>query len=119
MKDLSVEFDFHEGPRALSEVLPYLNKLWDQIWYNRHKSLEYRIRSGEHKLVERWSRRNAQSATVRSVWEGAQESARKMEEKYGLNDLGPWNDFDWGILNGKMAAIRLMLGEDWESTLDT
>jgi hypothetical protein len=119
MEELSFEFDFDEEPRALSEVLPYMNKLHDQIWYNRHKNLEYRIESGEHKLVDRWQRKNNQSTTVRSVWKGAQEAARKMEEKYGLDELGPWDDFDWGMLNGKMSAIRWMLGEDWESTLDT
>ncbi len=119
MEDISFEFDFHEEPRALSEVRPYLSKLWDQIWYNRHKNLKYRIESGKHKLVDRWQRKNAQNTTVRSVWVRAQESALKMEEKYGLDELGPWDDFDWGMLNGKMSAIRWMLGEDWESTLDT
>lgn len=119
MEDLSFEFDFHEEPRALSEVLAYLNKLWDQIWYNRHKNLEYRIESGEHKLVDKWQRENSQTTTVRSVWAQAQEAARKVEEKYGLDELGPWDDFEWGMLNGKMSAIRWMLGEDWESTLDT
>lgn len=101
LEDLSFEYDFHEEPRALSEVLPYLNKLWDQIWYNRHKNLEYHIETGEHKLVDRWQRENAQTTTVRSVWAKAQVAARKMEEKYGLDELGPWDDFDWGMLNGK------------------
>ena len=119
MEDLSFQFDFHEEPRALSEVLVYLNKLWDQIWYNRHKNLEYRIESGEHKLVDKWRRKDAQTTTVRSVWVQAQEAARKMEDKYSLDELGPWDDFEWGMLNGKMSAIRWMLGEDWESTLDT
>ncbi len=119
MEELSFEFDFHEEPRALSEVLAYLNKLWDQIWYNRHKNREHKIASGEHKLVDRWQRSKAQSTTVRSVWMQAQEAARKMEEKYGLDELGPWDDFEWGMLSGKMSAIRWMLGEDWESTLDT
>ena len=119
MEELSFEFDFEEEPRALSEVLPYLNKLHDQIWYNRHKKLEYRIESGEHKLVDRWQRENAQTTTVRSVWKGAKEAASKVEERHGLEELGPWDDFEWGMLNGKMSAIRWMLGEDWESTLDT
>jgi hypothetical protein len=101
MEDLSFQFDFHEEPRALSEVLGYLNKLWDQIWYNRHKNLEYEIESGEHKLIYKWQRKNAQSTTVRSVWAQAQEAARKMEEKYGLDELGPWDDFEGGCLTGR------------------
>ena len=118
-EDLDLNFDFYEEPRPLSEVLPYLNKLWDQIWYNRHKNLEYKIESGEHRLVNRYQPENFQTTTVRSVWKTAQENARKIEEKYGLEELGPWDDFEWGMLNGKMSAIRWMLGEDWESTLDT
>jgi len=119
MEDLDLNLDFYEEPRALSEVLPYLNKLWDQIWYGRHKNLEYQIESGEHKLVNRYQPKNFQNTTVRSVWKAAQEAARKVEEKYGLDELGPWDDFEWGMLNGKMSAILWMLGEDWESTLDT
>ncbi len=119
IENLDLELDFYEEPRALSEVLPYLSKLQDQIWYNRHKNLEYQIESGEHKLVDRYQPKNHQSTTVRSVWKQALEAAREVEEKYGLDELGPWDDFEWGMLNGKMSAIRWMLGEDWESTLDT
>ncbi len=53
------------------------------------------------------------------MWEGAQVAALEMEEKYGLEELGPWDDFEWGMLSGKMSAIRWMLGEDWGSSLDT
>lgn len=119
IKELSLEFDFNEGPRALSEVLPYLNKLQDQIWYNRHKNREHHIETGKIKLVEKYQPGNAHSTIVKDIWQGAQEAAFRVEEDYGLAELGPWDDFEWGMLNGKLSAIRWMLGEDWESTLDT
>lgn len=119
MAELSLEFDFNEEPRALSEVLPYLNKLQDQIWYNRHKIREHRIETGKIKLVKKYQPGNAHSTIVQDIWQGAQEAAFRVEEDYGLDQLGPWDDFEWGMLNGKMSAIRWMLGEDWESTLDT
>lgn len=33
-------------------------------------------------------------------------------------NLGPWNDFDWGMLNGKFSALRWVLGDKWDM-LDT
>jgi hypothetical protein len=41
-----------------------------------------------------------------------------MEERRP-SELGPWDDFEWGMLNGKMSALRWVLGEGWETTLDT
>ena len=119
VEELDFELEYFDDPRPLSEVLPYLNKLHDQIWYNRHKNREYHIQTGEIKIVERWKKENAHSTIARDIWEGAQKAARQVEAEYGPDELGPWDDFEWGVLNGKMSAIRWMLGEDWESTLDT
>jgi len=52
------------------------------------------------------------------VWKGAELAAKRVEEKYGLDELGPWDDFEWGMLNGKLSAIRWMLGDEWDM-LDT
>jgi hypothetical protein len=50
---------------------------------------------------------------------GAIKSAKKTEQKYGRKNLGPCSDFDWGMMNGKLSALRWVLGGDWETTLDT
>ncbi len=117
--DLFAELDYHEEPRSLDEIRPVLDKLWDQVWYNRHKNLEYRIRTGEVTVVDDSRATDPQRTVTRGVWERAQAAARRREEQYGVDELGPWSDFDWGMLSGKMSALRWVLGEDWESTLDT
>ncbi len=109
---------YYEEPRSLSEIQPVIAKLLDQIWYNRHKNREYKIEAGDITLVDEYNPKEHQRTIVRSVWEGALAAAQRVEEQWP-GELGPWDDFEWGMLNGKMSALRWALGEDCESTLDT
>lgn len=40
------------------------------------------------------------------------------EQPSWKRQLGPWTDFEWGMLSGKLSAIRWVLGDDWDM-LDT
>ena len=52
------------------------------------------------------------------IWRDALKSAKKIEDKYGLENLGPWDDFEWGMINGKLSALRWLTGFEWDM-LDT
>lgn len=54
----------------------------------------------------------------RDVLKLAIKSARAVERRYGKKNLGPWSDFDWGMINGKLSALRWVLGDEWDM-LDT
>ncbi len=55
---------------------------------------------------------------VDEVWTGAQKAAKRMERKYGKDNLGPYSKFEWGMINGKLSALRWVFGDEWDM-LDT
>ena len=55
---------------------------------------------------------------VGSVWKSARAAAKRTEKEVGLDNLGPWDDFEWGMINGKLSALRWVLGDEWDM-LDT
>jgi PIN domain len=58
MEEVKWEFKYQQEPRLLSEILEAENRLFRQIWYNRHWNLRLEIERGKHKLVtkEKWDR---------------------------------------------------------------
>ena len=81
------------------------NEFCEKIWFDRHLSLQYRVENG--------------LTTVKpEIWAGALESAQRVIAKYGEENLGPYSDFEWGILNGKLSALRWVMGDEWDM-LDT
>jgi hypothetical protein len=116
------EQEWMESPRTLTEMLKAMDRLTTQVWYNRHKNLAWSIAKGKHKIVSRaeWdnTKLNGQTHTVEDIWKGALRAAKKAERKLGKGNFGPWTDFEWGMINGKLSALRWMLGDDWDQ-LDT
>jgi hypothetical protein len=43
---------------------------------------------------------------------------RAIQDKYGAGNIGPWDDWHWGYVNGHLSALRWILGEDFDF-LDT
>lgn len=121
VSDLMIEQEWEEEPRRLGEIVGEIGELIDKVWYNRHQVRREKIECGEIRLVDKETaedRRGKERTCQRDIWEGAMKSASKVEKKYGLENLGPWDDFEWGMINGKLSALRWVLGDDWDM-LDT
>jgi hypothetical protein len=82
-----------------------IERLTDQIWYNRHQGLKERLA-------------NKETTVDPEIWKGALKAANRVEEKYGEENLWHESDFEWGMLNGKLSALRWLTGEEWDM-LDT
>ncbi len=102
--DTSEDSDIFQN-RTQDEVLSAIERFVDQIWYNRHQMLKDRVASKEQIV-------NAE------IWKGALQSAKRIEKKYGKENLWHDSDFEWGMVNGKVSALRWLLGDEWD-TLDT
>ena len=115
-------FALQDRPRGISELIKAHELLFDQVWYNRHKYHMREIEKGKVKIVtqEEWerllakSKKNHAKLIVDSVYAQAKAAALRVERSRGKENLGPWTDFDWGMISGKLSAIRWMLGDDWD-----
>ena len=119
--DIMLEHSWTQEPRGLTEILEAEDFLFNQVWYNRHLNMLSEIESGAIKVVEKetYPRPAHGPETIqKDVLKGAIKAARYVENRYGKNNLGPWDDFDWGMVNGKLSALRWILGDEWDM-LDT
>jgi len=89
--ELLDEFDFQVDPRSGREILAAEQKLFDLIWYQR---------------------------SLCDMDPVGKPGRRRVEETYPKEELGPYTDFEWGLLNGKLSALRWVLGDHWDF-LDT
>jgi hypothetical protein len=105
LEGIQFEHDFTEETRGLQEILSAMDELVDKVWYNRHHNLRYLIEKGRESVNP-------------EIWKGALAAAKKVEERYGKEKLGPWDDFEWGMITGKLSALRWVLGDEWDM-LDT
>lgn len=121
IEELQAEYEFEDEPRRLSELLEVEQRLMRQVWYNRHWGRRIAIEEGRIKVLPetQYSRSPYKPDEILdTIWAGALEAAKRTEEELGLENLGPWDDFEWGMINGKLSAIRWMLGYEWDM-LDT
>ena len=120
--DLMIEHEQMDfPPRRLSEIWAAEAEYDRKVWHNRHMVRREKIEAGEIQIVEKeeyppkdWRERTIQ----KDIWEGALAAAKKVRKELGKGNYGPWDDFEWGMVNGKLSALRWVLGEDWDM-LDT
>ncbi|MFF3178607.1 PIN domain-containing protein [Rhodococcus pyridinivorans] len=107
MSDLYDMFDYSEDPRRLDEILEAESDHFDLIWY--HRSLQYDIKLKMNGDTARLERHQVTAANGRT----------RVGEKFeGTDRLGPYTDFELGMLSGKLSALRWVLGSEWDF-LDT
>ena len=119
------EHEFTMEPRRASEISDAIEELIDRVWYDRHMVRRYNIETAKTKIIakkdfgpQHYHGSAHGKLIVDDVWKGALKAAKRVEKKYGKGNLGPYSKFDWGMINGKLSALRWVLGDEWDM-LDT
>jgi len=87
--------------RTEKELKEAEKRFFDIIWWNRHKVLEKHYKkTGDFPPEE--------------IWNKALEEAEKIEKDIPDSER-ILNEFDWGMVNGKLSAIRWVLGDEWDN----
>jgi hypothetical protein len=102
--------DLTEAPlRSVNNILKAEKEFMDRIWYDRKLLLIQAIKEGRAKPINP------------EIKKGMRASMKRVEQEYGgkralMNYYK--DDFEWGMMNGKLSALRWVLGDDWDM-LDT
>jgi hypothetical protein len=88
--------------RGVKQILEAEEEFFTKVWYGRKAPVEHYRAQG----------------TPEAIIKGMLKAKRAAEKQYGNKNLGPWTDFEWGMLSGKLSALRWVLGDEWDM-LDT
>lgn len=94
------------GLRSQSEIIAAEEEFFDKVWHERHLIFRSAYEAGER------------GNTPPEIYKQALKAAEEVRARWGGDSLGPYSDFEWGMINGKLSALRWVLGDDWDF-LDT
>ncbi|MDO8776464.1 MAG: PIN domain-containing protein [Burkholderiaceae bacterium] len=119
------EQSWQQESRTVTEIGEAMDLFLNQVWYNRHHNWLWRLEKGKEFIVSReeWEANKGKCGytkkhTPEDIFLGARQSAQRVEKSLGAGNIGPWSDFEWGMINGKLSALRWVLGDEWDM-LDT
>lgn len=96
-----LEFPLPERFRSKDEIVTAQDEFFDKVWYNRHRIYQDRQLN------------RLEPPCDPQIWKTALAAARRIEKKYRDETLH-WDDFEWGMINGKLSALRWVMGSEWD-----
>jgi Restriction endonuclease len=87
--------------RTKPDILAAELEFMERVWYERKLVYLQNIADGTEKEAPP------------EIMEGMRRAMRKAEATYG-DKLEVEDAFEWGMINGKLSALRWILGEDWD-----
>jgi hypothetical protein len=118
LREVKYEAKLWEEPRTSTEIDIAIDDLYWKIWYNRNAVHLQKAKLGLLKIVDTEPKPYKPGYITKGSIKLARGSMARVVKKRGNAVKGPWTDFEWGMLNGKLSALRWVLGSEWDF-LDT
>jgi hypothetical protein len=100
--------DDEEWIRTEAEVLQAIDEFVSKVWYVR-TLIGLDVADGRRPSLSK------------NVPASLSEATANIEERFAADRVGPWTgnnaewcDWEWGFVNGKLSALRWVLGLDWD-----
>lgn len=94
---------FEEEPPRLDQIQEAEQEMFDRIWYYRSLQREYRLEDA------------ADSAGIDNLRSSGGPGREKVQATYPESgQLGPYTDFELGMLHGKLSTLRWVLASNWD-----
>lgn len=90
--------------RKKQDILKEIDELIDLVWYERKLVMFGNIQDGKEKMPGK------------DTYDKIIKGMKQIKKRTGYD--GVENDFEWGMINGKLSALRWVMGDDWDF-LDT
>lgn len=118
VEDYMFDYNWTEDTRGLTEIVDHIDEFIDKVWYDRHYMRAQSLEEGKTVLVDDGDPRSIEAGCIgKKIWAGAIKHAKEIENTHP-GEIGPYDSFEWGMLNGKLSALRWVLGDEWDM-LDT
>lgn len=75
------------------------NELWEKVWWNRRQVIMAEVEAEDVPMTE----------DRKALIETAKKAAQRIEDKYGVENLTV-DDFDYGLMSGKLSALSWVMG---------
>ena len=93
---------FSSEPRTVDQIIQMEKIISDKIWFNCHLVLRNAV---EHGLAH----------IAPDSWAEELKNADRIVREQGIENLGPYSEMQWFMLQGKLSALRWILGYEWDS----
>lgn len=90
---------FADGMRSIPDIIAAEKEMFDKVWYGRSEK----------------DPASAHPHLGPAMIDKILAAQKRVEETYGYDEVQPGDQFEWGLLSGKLSTLRWVLGDEWDN----